>query len=107
MSAEETERLIGQGIIHGGMLPKVRCALDAVKAGVRKAQIVDGRVERTLRLLPAVERGWLQEVVGPRDLTVRDESGARRLHLLPGAGVIINPSTTMGLHWILPFPPAR
>jgi len=50
LSAAETERLMTQGIIHGGMLPKVRCALDAVKAGVRTAQIIDGRVKHSVLL---------------------------------------------------------
>jgi acetylglutamate kinase len=50
LSAEETGRLIEQGIIHGGMLPKVRCALDAVNAGVRTAQIIDGRVRHSVLL---------------------------------------------------------
>ena len=50
LSAAETARLIGEGIIHGGMLPKVRCALDAVNAGVRTAQIIDGRVKHSVLL---------------------------------------------------------
>ena len=50
LSAEETERLIADGVIHGGMLPKVRCALDAVKAGVRTSQIIDGRVKHSVLL---------------------------------------------------------
>ncbi len=50
LGAGETERLIGEGIIHGGMLPKVRCALDAVNAGVRTAQIIDGRVKHSVLL---------------------------------------------------------
>jgi acetylglutamate kinase len=50
LSAAETERLIADGIIHGGMLPKVRCALDAVKAGVRTSQIIDGRVKHSVLL---------------------------------------------------------
>jgi acetylglutamate kinase len=36
--------LIEQGVITGGMLPKVRCALDAVQSGVASAHIIDGRV---------------------------------------------------------------
>jgi acetylglutamate kinase len=32
------------------MLPKIRCALDAVKAGVRSAHIIDGRVEHAVLL---------------------------------------------------------
>ena len=50
LSADETESLIANGIIHGGMLPKVRCALDAVKAGVRTSQIIDGRVKHSVLL---------------------------------------------------------
>jgi acetylglutamate kinase len=50
LSADETERLIADGIIHGGMLPKVRCALDAVKAGVQTSQIIDGRVRHSVLL---------------------------------------------------------
>jgi acetylglutamate kinase len=44
------EALIDEGVIAGGMLPKVRCALDAVQAGVRTAHILDGRVEHALML---------------------------------------------------------
>lgn len=50
LSAEETGRLIDEGVIHGGMLPKVRCALDAVNAGVRTSQIIDGRVRHSVLL---------------------------------------------------------
>ena len=44
------EALIAEGTIAGGMLPKVRCALDAVQGGVHTAQIVDGRVEHAVLL---------------------------------------------------------
>jgi acetylglutamate kinase len=44
------EELIRQGVIHGGMLPKVRCAVEAVQAGVRSAHIIDGRVEHAVML---------------------------------------------------------
>ena len=50
LSAAETERLIGTGVIHGGMLPKVRCALDAVKGGVATSQIIDGRIKHSVLL---------------------------------------------------------
>ena len=40
----EIERMIAGGEIKGGMLPKVRCALDAMAAGVASAQIIDGRI---------------------------------------------------------------
>jgi len=43
LDAPEAERLIGDGTISGGMIPKVRCALDAVALGVEKVHILDGR----------------------------------------------------------------
>lgn len=50
LGADETEDLIEKGIIHGGMLPKVRCALAAVRAGVKTSQIIDGRVKHSVLL---------------------------------------------------------
>lgn len=50
LSAEQVDGLIEDGTIHGGMLPKIRCALEAVRAGVRAAHIIDGRVEHAVLL---------------------------------------------------------
>ncbi|MDA8191126.1 acetylglutamate kinase [Acidiferrobacter thiooxydans] len=50
VDAAHVERLVAEGVIHGGMLPKVRCALDAVAAGVGSAHIVDGRVAHAVLL---------------------------------------------------------
>ena len=44
LSTTEVDRLIADGVIQGGRLPKIRCALDAVKQGVKSAHIIDGRV---------------------------------------------------------------
>jgi len=44
LSTAQVDAMIGDGTIHGGMLPKIRCALDAVKGGVASSHIVDGRV---------------------------------------------------------------
>ena len=57
ISARETDSLIEQGIIHGGMLPKVKCALDAVKSGVKTSQIIDGRVKHSVLLELLTDRG--------------------------------------------------
>ncbi|MDA0762361.1 MAG: acetylglutamate kinase, partial [Proteobacteria bacterium] len=46
----EAERLIESGVIEGGMLPKIQCALDAVAAGVTSAHIIDGRVAHAVLL---------------------------------------------------------
>ncbi|MGD9386210.1 MAG: acetylglutamate kinase [Thioalkalispiraceae bacterium] len=50
LRAEKVDELIASGVIHGGMLPKIRCALDAVRSGVSTAQIIDGRVEHAVLL---------------------------------------------------------
>jgi len=50
LSSARVDELIADGTIHGGMLPKIRCALDAVHNGVRSAHIIDGRVEHALLL---------------------------------------------------------
>lgn len=44
LSTQQVDALIADGTIYGGMLPKIRCALDAVKGGVESAHIIDGRV---------------------------------------------------------------
>ena len=50
LDVRAVEALIADGTISGGMLPKVRCALDAVQGGVNTAQIIDGRVEHAVLL---------------------------------------------------------
>ncbi|MEA3411032.1 MAG: acetylglutamate kinase [Pseudomonadota bacterium] len=50
LGPRDVDGLIGNGTIHGGMLPKVDCALDAVRSGVRTAHIIDGRVEHAVLL---------------------------------------------------------
>jgi acetylglutamate kinase len=44
LKADDVTRLIEDGTVHGGMLPKVSCALSAINSGVRAAHIIDGRV---------------------------------------------------------------
>ncbi len=50
LDLDRVQTLTRDGVIAGGMLPKVRCAVDAVKAGVRAAHILDGRVEHAVLL---------------------------------------------------------
>jgi acetylglutamate kinase len=50
LPASQVEALFADGTIHGGMLPKIGSALDAVKNGVRSSHIIDGRVEHALLL---------------------------------------------------------
>ncbi len=50
LTTTQVDALIADGTIHGGMLPKIRCALDAVKGGVKSAHIIDGRVPHAVLL---------------------------------------------------------
>lgn len=50
INASKVRRLIRNGIITGGMIPKVRCALKALKEGVEKVHIIDGRVPHAILL---------------------------------------------------------
>lgn len=50
LTATEVDELIRTGVIHGGMIPKVQCALDAVRSGVNATHIVDGRIEHAVLL---------------------------------------------------------
>ncbi len=51
LSAEQCLDLLGQdGVVEGGMIPKLESAADALKAGVGRVHLVDGRVEHSLVL---------------------------------------------------------
>ena len=57
LSSREVEKLMDDGTISGGMLPKVRCALDAVASGVKSVHIIDGRVEHAVLLEVFTDEG--------------------------------------------------
>ena len=50
LTTEQVDGLIEDGTIYGGMLPKIQCALDAVKGGVTSSHIIDGRVSHSTML---------------------------------------------------------
>ena len=57
LTAVEAEQLIVDGVVKEGMLPKVRCALDAVAGGVRTATISDGRIPHSTLLETLTDKG--------------------------------------------------
>lgn len=57
MTMDEINALIADGTIHGGMLPKIGCALDAMSAGVNSVQIIDGRVPHAVLLEVFTDKG--------------------------------------------------
>jgi acetylglutamate kinase len=50
LSVRDAVRAIEDGTARGGMIPKLKCCLEALDAGVEKAQIIDGRIENSLIL---------------------------------------------------------
>ena len=57
LNAESVDKLVEDGTIYGGMLPKIQCALDAVQNGVHSSHIVDGRVEHAVMLEVFTDEG--------------------------------------------------
>ena len=57
LKANRVKELIEDGTIHGGMMPKINCALDAVHSGVNTVQIIDGRVEHAVLLEVLTDAG--------------------------------------------------
>jgi acetylglutamate kinase len=57
LNAAKVKNLIEDGTISGGMLPKVNCALEAVRNGVKTCHIIDGRVEHALLLEILTDEG--------------------------------------------------
>ncbi|MEM7138624.1 MAG: acetylglutamate kinase [Myxococcota bacterium] len=62
LSASEIDALKHDGVIQGGMIPKVDCALNALAGGVRKAHIIDGRVRHAVLLEIFTDHGIGTEI---------------------------------------------
>ena len=70
LTKKEVATMIKEKVIKDGMLPKVKCCLDALKAGVHKTHIVDGRVQHALLLEIFTEDGIGTQIVEKKlDLT--------------------------------------
>ncbi|NQX87400.1 MAG: acetylglutamate kinase [Halioglobus sp.] len=67
MTTQHVDELIANGTIHGGMLPKIHCALDAVNAGVTSAHIIDGRVPHAVLLETFTDEGMGTLITNKRD----------------------------------------
>ena len=57
LNASQVRDLISTGVIHSGMLPKINSALEAIDGGVRRAHIIDGRVNHAVLLELFTEDG--------------------------------------------------
>ena len=67
LSRKKAASLISRGVIKGGMLPKARCALDAVEGGVQSVHIIDGRVPHAL-LLEVLTDSGIGTLIGERSI---------------------------------------
>lgn len=61
---ESIEQMITDGVISGGMIPKLRCCASALDGGVNKAHIIDGRQEHALLLEIFTHKGIGTEITG-------------------------------------------
>lgn len=48
MNVSDVPKLQNQGIISGGMIPKIDCCVEAVRRGVDRATIIDGRIPHSI-----------------------------------------------------------
>jgi acetylglutamate kinase len=63
MNAQDVGNLIARGVITGGMFPKVKCCVKALRGGVSKAHVVDGRQKHTILLEMFTNEGIGTEIV--------------------------------------------
>jgi acetylglutamate kinase len=63
MNDKEAMKLIEDGVVEGGMFPKVKCCLKALKCGVKKAHIIDGRLRHAILLEVFTDKGIGTEIV--------------------------------------------
>ena len=53
----EAPRLVKEGVISGGMIPKVECCIEAIRRGVQKVFIIDGRIEHSILIETLTDEG--------------------------------------------------
>ncbi|MEE9912480.1 MAG: acetylglutamate kinase [Deltaproteobacteria bacterium] len=63
MTNQDALNLIDDGTVEGGMFPKVKCCLKALRGGVRKAHIIDGRLKHAILLEVFTDKGIGTEIV--------------------------------------------
>src|SRR4029079_9497744 len=63
LTAKDAGRLIGEGAIEAGMIPKVEACLETLQKGVRKIHIIDGRIRHSLMLEIYTNQGIATEII--------------------------------------------
>jgi acetylglutamate kinase len=55
--ASDVPRLVKNGIISGGMIPKIECCVDSIRQGVKKVFIIDGRIPHSILVEMLTDEG--------------------------------------------------
>ena len=66
ITVEEAKKLYDDGIISGGMIPKVDCCIEAISSGVRNVTIMDGRVPHAILMELLTDEGAGTMIIGDR-----------------------------------------
>ena len=67
ISVEEAKELKAEGIIAGGMIPKVECCIEAIRSGVKNVVIMDGRIPHSILMELLTDEGAGTMVTGGKD----------------------------------------
>ncbi|MBE5919374.1 MAG: acetylglutamate kinase [Pseudobutyrivibrio ruminis] len=73
LSVEEAKKLIGDGFIGGGMLPKLNNCIEAIEEGVSRVHILDGRIAHCLLLEIFTNKGIGTAIIGDKDTRYYNE----------------------------------
>ncbi len=84
LSVERAKKLIAQGVISEGMIPKVECCIEALREGVAKTHIIDGRLRHAALLEIFTRSGVGTEVVA--SIKRKADFGGRPTNLTNGVG---------------------
>ena len=67
ITLSDAERLVEEGVINGGMIPKVECCIEAIHRGVKKVFIMDGRVPHSILMELLTDEGAGTMVAGEKN----------------------------------------
>ena len=57
LKVSDAPQLVNEGIISGGMIPKVECCIEAIRRGVKKVFIIDGRIPHSILIETLTDEG--------------------------------------------------
>ncbi len=63
LSAQDIPKLISEGVVKGGMIPKLKSCMSALKEGVKKVHIIDGRVPHSILLEVFTDEGIGTQII--------------------------------------------